>query len=111
MSCCSQRRRKRRWVTSSLPPTRRDRWIAEQNRYRKTASRISRSRSLMRPRPGTAGRSNLEKLTIGRLLLKRAEEIRTAPLEVSGEMGGRRTELSFRAPPALQPSGYFSRYE
>jgi hypothetical protein len=39
----SHNRRKRRCVTSSLPPARRTICAAEQNRYRKTASMISRS--------------------------------------------------------------------
>src|ERR1019366_2011561 len=47
-------------VTSSLPAARRTIWAAEQNRYRKTAWRISRSRSVIGPGRPASGRGNLE---------------------------------------------------
>src|SRR5436305_13115893 len=84
---------------------------AEQNRYRKTASRISRSRSLMRPRPGTAGRSNLEKLAIEKRLLKRARKNKKCVAWTFREKGGHRVELSFYARLNCSRSGYFIRYE
>src|SRR5258707_869010 len=61
-SCFSQSIRRRRWVTSSLPPANRTSWAAEQNRYRNTASRISKSRSVIWPGRASSGRTNFEKL-------------------------------------------------
>src|SRR5260370_36238441 len=65
INCCSQRRRKRRWVTSSLPTTRRTRCAAEQKRYGKITSMMSRSRSETTPRLGSVGLTNFENVWLG----------------------------------------------